>query len=103
MGKKNQTTVRLGALTLIGEPCCSDSRCDRAIVTGFSGGEEAKLRGDEWQSLASVAAVVEAAREWRDCGPGQSHCEEEDCPCTSAVCQLKTAIDALNATRDGGK
>ena len=47
------------------------------------------------RALLAILPVYRAAVEWRDHGPGQSHCEEEDCPCTSAVCQLKSAIDKL--------
>ena len=47
------------------------------------------------RAVLRMLPVIRTGEEWRDHGPGQSHCEEEDCPCTSAVCQLKSAIDKL--------
>ena len=53
--------------------------------------------------IAALVRVAEAAGKWREHGPGQSHCEDEDCPCTSAVCQLKKAVDALSALESVGR
>jgi len=50
------------------------------------------------QTILALCRVAKAAKEWREHGPGQSHCEDEDCPCTSTVCQLKKALAALEQT-----
>src|SRR5689334_21000933 len=54
--------------------------------------EVAHQRDQARAELARIRPVYEAAKEWREHGPGQSHCAEEDCPCTSTVCRLKDAI-----------
>lgn len=53
------------------------------------------LSADLAVMLLRVLPVVRAAEEWRDRGPGQSHCDEEDCPCTSTVCRLKITVDQM--------
>lgn len=53
------------------------------------------------RALLAVLPVVRAAVEWRERGPGQSHCDEEDCPCTSATCRLKNAVDQMRREMEG--
>ena len=57
--------------------------------------------GDLARALLAVMPTIRAALDWRDHGPGQSHCAEEDCPCTSTVCRLKSTIDDLRRRLGG--
>ena len=57
--------------------------------------------GDFARALLAVMPTIRAALDWRDHGPGQSHCEEEDCPCTSAVCRLKSSVDDMRRRLGG--
>jgi hypothetical protein len=59
--------------------------------------ERADREPDLASAVLAMLPVVRAAEAWRERGPGQSHCDEEDCPCTSTVCRLKKTIDAMRS------
>ena len=92
------TTILLGNLRLVGEPRRAGNMPTVTVVVrgAHSTGDNIAtmtLYPSEWQSLVHVAAVVEAAKEWR------AWLQKEP-GCGTAECELRDALDTLT---EGGE